>query len=284
MPELPEVETIRRDLSVHLVGRTVESVEMTRTDILIGAAADQIRETLEGREVLSVGRRGKNLIVQMSGGSALLVNLGMTGQFFVCDPETEIADHTHMIAKLSDRTRLVFRDVRRFGHLEPVPTGDVGVSLTLRNVGIDAMDDSFTAEVLEEALRGRKALLKCALLDQTRVAGLGNIYICEALHRAAIDPLARCNELGPAAIERLHQAIREVLTEAIASHGTTVSDYVTGTRVPGSFQKRLRVYGRENETCRDDSCGHTIVRIVQSNRATFYCPGCQAGDVEIERK
>lgn len=280
MPELPEVETIRRDLSEHLVGRTITSVELRQPDILIGTHADDLSSTLIGRRVESVDRRGKNLIVSLSGDAALLVNLGMTGQFFVCDAGAEVADHSHIIAELSDGHRLIYRDVRRFGHVEPRPHGEVHASLTLRNVGTDALDDGFTADLLGEALSGRTALLKCALLDQSRIAGLGNIYICEALHRAGIDPLIRCNQLSRPQIERLHRVIREVLTEAVAAQGTTVSDYVTGTRVPGSFQKRLRVYGREGEVCREIDCGHAVQRIVQSNRATFFCPGCQAASSE----
>ncbi len=275
MPELPEVETIRGDLSEHLVGRRITSVKVTQDDILVGTARGRLAETLVDREVLRVDRRGKNLIIRLAGGAALLVNLGMTGQLFVCDSDAELAEHTHVIAALSDRRRLLYRDVRRFGQIEPVPDGNVEDSLTLRNVGVDAMDDSFTADVLRETLQGRTALLKCALLDQSRVAGLGNIYICEALHRAGIDPHVRCNELADPEIDRLHVAIREVLAEAIASQGTTVSDYVTGTRVPGSFQERLRVYGREGEACLDLHCEHKIERVVQSNRATFFCPGCQ---------
>lgn len=284
MPELPEVETIRRDLTKSLIGHKVISVAVTQPDILIGTAAERLEDALVGREVRSVERRGKNLIIRMSGGSALLVNLGMTGQLFACDTDTELAEHTHVVADLSGGRRLIYRDVRRFGHLEPVPDGRVGESLTLRNVGTDAMDGAFTADLLAAALSGRSALLKCALLDQSRVAGLGNIYICEALFRAGIDPCARCNELEREEIERLHRAIREVLEEAIASQGTTVSDYVTGTRVPGSFQEKLRVYGREGESCRDERCGHTIERIVQSNRATFYCPGCQGAGPADERE
>ena len=277
MPELPEVETIRRDLTEHLIGRRIISVAVTQTDILTGRASDRLDETLVGREVLSVDRRGKNLIIGMSGGSALLVNLGMTGQLFVCDADYEPAEHTHLIAELSDGRKLLYRDVRRFGHLEAVPDGAIEESLTLRNVGVDAMDERFTTDLLAEVFEGRTALVKCALLDQSRVAGLGNIYICEALYRARIAPEARCGELCRAEVERLHAACREVLEEAIASQGTTVSDYVTGTRVPGSFQERLRVYGREGLTCREDHCEQIIERTVQSNRATFYCPGCQAG-------
>ena len=277
MPELPEVETIRRDLAEHLVGREIEAAKLGREDILRRTGRRELEEGIRGRGVVGVHRRGKNLIIELEGGPVLLVNLGMTGQLFVCPADTEPADHTHLVADLSDGMRLVFRDVRRFGHLELADSRSVGESFTLRHVGMDAMSEAFTAAYLAEILEGRSALLKSALLEQSRLAGLGNIYVCEALFRAGIHPEARCNEIGAAAIARLHGAIREVLSESIAAEGTTISDYVTGRRVPGSFQERLAVYGREGESCRRPGCGQVVVRIVQSNRSTFYCPGCQRG-------
>ncbi|MGI5818811.1 MAG: bifunctional DNA-formamidopyrimidine glycosylase/DNA-(apurinic or apyrimidinic site) lyase [Armatimonadota bacterium] len=277
MPELPEVETVRRDLAEHLVGRTIESVSVHREDILLGTAGCRLVRSLSGLVVSGVDRRGKNLIIRAGARVALLVNLGMTGQLFICAPQAEPADHRHLVAELSGGARLVFRDVRRFGHIELITDGHLEESRTLRNVGVDAMSGEFSVDYLAQMLSGRSALLKGALLDQSRLAGLGNIYVCEALFRAGIDPHVRCEELGAGRVRRLHGAIREVLEEAIAAEGTTISDYVTGRRVPGSFQERLAVYGREGEVCRRSGCGRTIARIVQSNRSTFYCPGCQRG-------
>ncbi|MFW5867094.1 MAG: bifunctional DNA-formamidopyrimidine glycosylase/DNA-(apurinic or apyrimidinic site) lyase [Armatimonadota bacterium] len=277
MPELPEVETVRRDLSVHLVGLVIESVTVSREDILLNTAADDVRHALPGLTVTDAGRRGKNLILRLGERFALLVNLGMTGQLFVGHAEDELADHTHLVAELSSGDRLVFRDVRRFGHIELVAGDAVGESVTLRNVGVDAVSEEFTPDYLGEMLRGRTAMLKGALLDQSRLAGLGNIYVCEALFRAGIHPQTRCGDLSGGDLIRLHEAIREVLIESIAAEGTTISDYVTGRGVPGGFQKRLAVYGREGETCRRSGCRHIVIRIVQSNRSTFYCPGCQRG-------
>ncbi len=277
MPELPEVETIRRDLAGQIVGRTIEKIIVHRDDILAETSGPEFVQTVTGSTVKAVDRRGKNLIIALAGDVVLLVNLGMTGQVFVCDADAELADHTHIVVRLCDGRRLVYRDVRRFGHIEVTAPGEMGESYTLRNVGVDAMSEEFTADYLASMLENRRALLKSALLDQSRLAGLGNIYVCEALFRAGIDPTARCNMLHSDAIARLHRAIRGVLSEAIAAEGTTISDYVTGNRVPGSFQDGLEVYGREGEFCRRDGCEHTIVRIVQSNRSTFFCPGCQRG-------
>ncbi|MFW6156459.1 MAG: bifunctional DNA-formamidopyrimidine glycosylase/DNA-(apurinic or apyrimidinic site) lyase, partial [Armatimonadota bacterium] len=224
MPELPEVETIRRDLAEHLVDRTIEKLSVTQDDILCRTSRQELERTLPGRAVLEVDRRGKNLLIDVEGGLTLLVNLGMTGQLFICGPGAEPSDHTHVVADLSDDRRLVYRDIRRFGHIELADAKRVAVSHTLRNVGVDAMSDRFTPDYLAEMLQGRTALLKGALLDQSRLAGLGNIYVCEALFRAGIDPEARCRDLCTEAVGRLHDAIRAVLVEAIAAEGTTISD------------------------------------------------------------
>jgi formamidopyrimidine-DNA glycosylase len=275
MPELPEVETVARDLTEHLVGRTIESVMVSHEGVLLATSGEEVERSLTGAGVIGIERRGKNLIIALEDGLALLVNLGMTGQLFVCGSDQELARHSHVVADLSDGGRLVYRDVRRFGHIELIAHGCPEDSVTLRNVGVDAMSEEFTAAYLAEMLQGRTAVLKSALLDQSRLAGLGNIYVCEALFRAGVHPDARCCDVIEDDVFRLHAAIREVLAEAIAAEGTTISDYVTGRGVPGSFQERLAVYGREGEVCGRSGCEHTIVRIVQSNRSTFYCPGCQ---------
>ena len=260
------------------MGRTVETVTVRRCDnILQQTEPGQLAEALTGRTIESVGRRGKNLILRLSGGPALLVNLGMTGQLYTLPESEEPLEHTHVIFELSGGVRLVYRDMRRFGHLELVCDGDLDACFSLRKVGVDARSRSFTARRLGELLAGRTALLKSALLNQSLVAGLGNIYVCEAMHRARIHPEARCSELTDAQIKSLHRAIANVLDEAIKAEGTTISDYVTGAGVPGSFQRRLRVYGREGLTCRRRGCAGVVRRIVQSKRSTFYCPSCQGG-------
>jgi len=275
MPELPEVETVRRDLKRSIVGRTIETVEIGRTDILCECLPEQLTELLPGASVEAVDRVGKNLILRLAGGPALIVHLGMTGQLYTIGPEEELLDHTHVVLGLSGDLRLVYRDVRRFGHLELVCDGDLEACASLRNVGTDARSRSFTTNRLAELLAGRTTFVKAALLNQSLVAGLGNIYVCEAMHRAGVHPETRCHELIPDQVAGLHQAIKDVLDEAIKAEGTTISDYVTGAGVPGGFQKRLRVYGREGETCRKRGCRATIERIVQSNRSTFFCPACQ---------
>jgi len=276
MPELPEVETVRRHLACALSGRTLERVRVRRNDMLKGGwRCRALEQELTGLRVGEIGRRGKNLIIELSGTAVLLAHLGMTGRLCVADADAPAEEHTHLIADLCDGRRLIFRDPRRFGHLELCADGRVDDSETLRNVGLDAMAGEFTARRLGEMLAGRTAPVKAALLDQRRVAGIGNIYACEAMFRAGIPPEARCGELSDEQLRRLHRAIRRVLSEAIAAEGATIASYVTGAGVPGGFRERLRVYGREGERCRTRGCAGVIERIVQSNRSTFYCPACQ---------
>lgn len=275
MPELPEVETVRRDLKRSIIGRTVETVSTGKRDVLCECRPVDLKRVLPGRRIEAIDRIGKNLILRLSGGPALIVHLGMTGQFYTVGPEETLPNHTHAVLGLSGDLRLIYRDVRRFGHLELVCDGDLSACASLRKVGVDARSRSFTAKRLGELLAGRTSFVKAALLNQSLVAGLGNIYVCEAMHRAGIHPETRCHELSETQIASLRREIRDVLDEAIKAEGTTISDYVTGAGVPGGFQKRLRVYGREGLTCRRRGCGATIERIVQSNRSTFFCPACQ---------
>ena len=277
MPELPEVETVRRDLQESVVGLTVMSARVFRSDVLCDTRPCDLEQALAGRRIEATDRLGKNLILRFSGGPALIVNLGMTGQFYVAEGGGEPPEHTHVVLELSDGARLLFRDMRRFGHVELVADGQVGESTSLQNVGVDACARAFTAGKLVALLAGRTGLLKSALMDQSLVAGLGNIYACEVMHRAGLSPRLRCHRLSEEQIKSLHRAIKQVLSSAIKAQGTTLSDdgYVTGRNLPGGFQRRLRVYGREGEPCRCPGCGHEIRRIVQANRSTFYCPGCQ---------
>lgn len=276
MPELPEVETVRRQLARTLIGRKIERVTIRHPGVLRGAGPRRFRETLRGRVVEALDRRGKALIIHLSGDLVLLVHLGMSGRFCIAPEGAPLAKHTHAILQVSGGSRLVFCDPRRFGHLELARAEALEETETLRNVGMDALAPEFTAERLAQALAGRTAPIKTALLDQRRFAGIGNIYACEALFRARIAPTTPCGELSREQVKTLHRALRALLRESIAAEGTTISDYVTGQGVPGGFQRRLRVYGREGEPCRARGCTGTITRIVQSNRSTFFCPVCQS--------
>lgn len=281
MPELPEVETIRRDLQNLVVGLSVESVRVRRSDLLCQTPPEDLIEMLTGRCIEDVDRRGKNLILWFSGAATLIVRLHQTGQFYVVDAATDLPEHTHVIFELSAGYWLIFRCIRCLlasGYLELVAGGELWKSAILEPVGLDALSPQFTADKLRGFLQGRRRLVKTALLDQRRLAGLGNIYVCEGLHRAGISPELPCNELTHEQLLDLHAAITDVLSEAVQARGTTLRDggYLDGIGEPGHFQEKLRVYEREALGCIRPGCGHAIKRIKQENRSTYYCPGCQA--------
>lgn len=275
MPEMPEVETIRRSLEASVAGRTIRSVEV-RSPHCLGMASDFAPDVfvraLEGRAFTGFDRRGKYLIARLSGPAVLVIHLRMTGRFVYTPARTPPAGldprHAHVTFHLADGGRLTFYDPRKFGrlYLDRLPPG-------LRALGPEPLDPAFTAEVLGGILKGRKARVKALLLDQSAVAGLGNIYADEALHRAGIHPARRADRLTREEVGQLWEAIRTVLAEGVRHRGTTFSDYRDGRGEPGGFAPLLRVYGREGEPCRH--CGTIIGRIKVAGRSSHFCPDCQ---------
>ncbi|NIP59214.1 MAG: bifunctional DNA-formamidopyrimidine glycosylase/DNA-(apurinic or apyrimidinic site) lyase [Gemmatimonadetes bacterium] len=272
MPELPEVETIVRGLRPRITDRRIDAVEVQRPDVL-GQAEEIFRSRTKGRDVQGVSRRGKNVVVELDGGSVLLVNLGMTGRLLADPPSTGpgAPGHPAVEIRFDDGGRLVYDDVRRFGRLDLLTPGEWrGRSASL---GREPLADAFGVEDLSDLLAGSRSPVRSWLLDQRRVAGIGNIYANEALFRARIHPMRPARSLERAEIGRLHGALREVLMEAIADGGTTIRDYRDAEGEEGSFSPRLLAYGREDEPC--PRCGTPIRRIVFGNRSAFLCPGCQ---------
>jgi formamidopyrimidine-DNA glycosylase len=274
VPELPEVETVRAQLEPKLVGRRLERVEisdprLTRPDDPAGVAAE-----LEGERVAALDRRGKYLIVRFESGRVLLIHLRMTGQLLHVDGDsTPAADaHRHAVVRLDDGSDVVYRDVRRFGTWLLVEPGELELYLC-RRVGREPLGRSFTAKRFGEAISGRRAPIKAALLDQRRLAGVGNIYADEALWRARVHPLEPGGELGPAEVSALHRGIRAALKAGIARQGATLSDYRTPEGGRGAMQDEFKVYGREGEPC--ERCGTPIEKIRAAGRGTWYCPACQ---------
>lgn len=272
MPELPEVETIRRTLEPHLVGGVVREVRLDTPSVWRGLPPG----TLVGRTVVGLRRRGKHILMALSGDMVLHLHLGMTGRLvFVpaggLPPPDLSARHLHVRFAL-DRGQLHYWDQRRFGYLELIPGGALGDHPRLK-LGPEPLDEDFTPAGLGCLLAGRRAPVKALLLDQRILAGLGNIYADEALHRAGIDPLRPAGTLDADQVNALWRAMREVLGEAIAARGTTFSDYRDGEGEPGGFASRLRVYGREGEAC--PRCGTTLLRRKVGGRSTYFCPGCQ---------
>ena len=274
MPELPEVETVRRQLEPGLAGRRVEHVEildprLTRPLDPAEVAAELIRE-----RITALDRRGKYLIVRFESGRALLVHLRMTGQLLHAngDRPPESDPHRRAVVRLDDGSDVVYRDVRRFGTWLLLEPGELDGYLDDR-VGPEPLAREFTTRRLGEALAARRAPVKAVLLDQRRIAGVGNIYADEALWRAAIHPLRSAGELERQELRALHRGIRTALETGIARQGATLSDYRTPDGGRGRMQDEFKVYGREGEPC--ERCGTPIEKIRAAGRGTWYCPSCQ---------
>jgi formamidopyrimidine-DNA glycosylase len=273
MPELPEVETVRVWLEPKLVGRRFQRVEifdprLTRPEDPAGVAAE-----LEGERVAALDRRGKYLIVRFESGRVLLIHLRMTGQLLHVNGRAHAADaHRRAVVRLDDGSDVVYRDLRRFGTWRLVDEEDLEPYLAQR-IGREPLLRSFTSKRLAEALEGRRAPLKSALLDQRRLAGVGNIYADEALWRARLHPLRPAGELNRAELAALHRGIRAALRAGIARQGATLSTYRTPDGSAGRMQEEFRVYGREGEPC--PRCGTPIEKIRTRGRGTWYCPSCQ---------
>ncbi len=279
MPELPEVETVRRGLAPVLEGRTLARVTQNRPD-LRWPLPERFAERLTGRRVGRLGRRSKYLLAELDGGETLIVHLGMSGRMLVRgDPLGEfvhvaghIPAHDHVVFETDAGATVTFNDARRFGAMDLWPTDTLGDHRLLAGLGPEPLGNAFSAAGLAERLEGRRTPIKAALLDQRTVAGLGNIYVCEALHRAGIAPARLAGSLNRARVARLAGAIRDTLEEAIAAGGSSLRDHRQANGELGYFQHAFRVYGREGLPC---ACGGVVTRLVQSARSSFFCPACQ---------
>ena len=271
MPELPEVETTVRGLEKVLLGRRLVRVEPRRADLRRAMPKD-LGQRLTGAQVIGLGRRAKYGLIETDRGDTFVFHLGMSGRWRI-DPD-EIGKHDHFLIETDDGHRLSLNDPRRFGSLDLLPTREVANWPPFAALGPEPLGDALSGSWLKERLAGRKAAIKLMLLDQRIVAGLGNIYVCEALFRARIDPRKAAGKVSKVKLGPLSQAIPAVLEEAIAAGGSSLRDFAQPDGALGYFSKQFDVYGREGEPCRDD-CGGTVKRIVQGGRSTFYCPSCQ---------
>jgi formamidopyrimidine-DNA glycosylase len=273
MPELPEVETVRQTLQTKLTGLKFCGAHVYLPKIIKAPDPEQFVKGIEGKKIIKLTRRGKYLILNLSDRYHLVVHLRMTGSLVYCENGTPPAKHTHVVFDLSNGAQLHFSDVRQFGQLWLV-TGTSLDSLTgLKNLGVEPLEPEFTRDYLKKELRRRHTRIKPLLLDQTFLAGLGNIYTDEALHRAKINPERLAKTLTPREIASLYRAIKEVLQEGIECRGTTVRDYVDGEGRSGSYQDQLQVYRREGKPC--SQCGEIIVKKKVCGRSSYYCPACQ---------
>jgi formamidopyrimidine-DNA glycosylase len=286
MPELPEVETVRRGLAPVLEGRVLTWVEARRPNLRF-PFPDRFCERLKGAKVSHLDRRAKYLVAHLDTHEALIMHLGMSGRFSVVnDQGVKTFDdyaydtgadpkHDHVVLYVEGGAQIVYNDPRRFGFMDIVASGEIETCKHFVAMGPEPLGNSFNAKVLVNAFDGKKSPIKSALLDQGNVAGLGNIYVCEALFRSGIDPQRQAASLKRAEIERLTTHIRAVLTDAIQAGGSTLRDFAATDGSLGGFQERFDVYGREGETCRCGTKAGIVTRLVQSGRSTFYCPACQ---------
>ncbi|MAN60729.1 MAG: DNA-formamidopyrimidine glycosylase [Parvibaculum sp.] len=298
MPELPEVETIRRGLEPSMEGHVIDRLEVRRPNLRFPFPKGLSRK-VSGQRVTSLNRRAKYLLIHLESGNVLLSHLGMSGRFTICPPEgvenvpgvfthegskaapDGTGKHDHVVFHMESGTRIVYSDHRRFGYMDLIAEHALGGSKHLAGLGPEPNGNEFSATSLADALRGKKTPIKSALLDQRVVAGLGNIYVCEALYRARISPKrtgATIAGKGPKPAlraDRLAPIIRDVINEAIEAGGSTLRDYARADGELGYFQHRFQIYGREGEACLTKGCTARVARIVQSGRSSFFCPSCQ---------
>jgi formamidopyrimidine-DNA glycosylase len=296
MPELPEVETVRRGLAPILVGARIFRVELRRPDLRFPFPPDFVKN-LQGRRITGLHRRAKYLVAPLDDGAALIAHLGMSGAFRIeasdseAEPQPEPLGvfalprsknpaHDHVILHV-EGARVIYNDPRRFGFMTLAREAGLEAHPFFAELGVEPLSNEFDARILARLFAGKKTPLKSALLDQKGIAGLGNIYVCEALHRSGLSPqraagdLARTNGAPTRAAERLVRAIRDVLMEAVAAGGSSLRDHRQADGSLGYFQHSFHVYGREGEACATPACGGTILRQAQNGRSTFFCPKCQ---------
>ena len=271
MPELPEVETTVRGLAPVLEGQRLARVEPRRADLRKAIPVD-LRQRMTGAVVTSLHRRAKYGLIDTDRGDTMVFHLGMSGRWRV-DP-SEILPHDHLLLETADARTLALNDPRRFGFVDLWPTASLDTYPPFAAMGPEPLGPGFTADYLAAAIAGRAAPIKAMLLDQRIVAGLGNIYVCEALHLARIAPVRAAGRIAAYRLENLVEAIRSVLVAAIAAGGSTLRDYARPDGELGYFSKQWRVYGREGAAC---DCGATVRRRVEHGRSTFWCPRCQRG-------
>ena len=273
MPELPEVETIVADLRPHLVGRTILRCELRFPSIVRHPEPETFIDSIAGMRIEAVGRRGKFIFTALDGGRLLVVHLGMTGQLRLVDAATEVANHTHAIFDLDDGKQLRYRDPRRFGRLLLGTEDELLISGTLPKLGPEPIDPAFDAEALFKRFRRRRAPVKAVLLDQSTVAGVGNIYADESLHRARLRPDRAAGSLSRKSVRRLHESLRDSLEVAIRNRGSSVDTYRDAWGDMGSQQEELLVYGRAGEPC--VTCGRPLALVRIAGRSTVFCRRCQ---------
>jgi formamidopyrimidine-DNA glycosylase len=292
LPELPEVETVRRGLQPVMEGKRILSVRTNRKDLRF-PFPDKFAQRITGRIITAMGRRAKYLMADLDNGEVLVMHLGMTGRFIIesagkaqvpgefTQAVNRLPAHDHVVFEMEGGARITYNDVRRFGFMHLIPRSEISTHPLTKDIGIEPLGNALTPEKLAELFEGKAAPLKAALLDQKLIAGLGNIYVCEALFRSKLSPRRAAGSIVrkdgapmPRAM-KLTEEIRLVLEEAIEAGGSTLRDFAHADGSLGYFQHRFKVYDREDEPCPDPNCSGAVERIVQSGRSTFFCASCQ---------
>lgn len=274
MPELPEVETVRRSLEPVILHQPIKRVDVHYERILQHVSVQDFRDLLTGNQFLQISRRGKYLIFSLENDWELVAHLRMTGRLiFVSDTQIPLEKHTSVVFDLGSAGALRFEDVRKFATIDLVPKGDYEQIKGLHTLGVEPLSPEFSLSVFQELLEGRSTKIKGLLLDQTKIAGLGNIYADESLFMAGIHPERPACSLTSQEQQLLHSAIREVLTLAIENQGTTLRDYRTGYGLEGSFQNKLLIYGKKGEEC--PRCQAKLEHRKVAGRTSHFCPSCQ---------
>lgn len=282
MPELPEVETVRRGLEPVMTDTVIENAQVNRPDLRWPLPVN-MSERLTGQRVLGLRRRSKYILCDLEGGETLLIHLGMSGRMLIsgaqvgafAHPHPAPEKHDHVVLNMVGGARITFNDARRFGAMDLTATSEVDSHKWLADLGPEPLGNAFSEDHLVARLKGRKMPIKSALLDQKIVAGLGNIYVCETLYRAGIHPARQAGAISERRVRYMVPIIRQVLEEAIAAGGSSLRDFRQADGELGYFQHNFDVYGREGMTCKTQECQAEIRRIVQSGRSSFYCPTCQ---------
>ncbi len=286
MPELPEVETVRRGLAPVLEGQRLARVEARRPDLRFPLPPNFV-QVLTGARIERLDRRAKYLLARLDREDTLVMHLGMSGRFEISRPDGEIRPghfhyapdpdpkHAHIVFESEAGPKVTYYDPRRFGYMALVNTATLDMHPWFAGLGPEPLSDAFDATRLKTAFAGRRQGPKTLLLDQRTVAGLGNIYVCEALNRARISPFRPAGGISATRLGRLVPAIKDVLAEAIEAGGSSLRDFAQADGALGYFQHRFRTYDREGQPCRNDGCKGVIARKVQAGRSTFYCPECQ---------
>jgi formamidopyrimidine-DNA glycosylase len=282
MPELPEVETVRRGLEPVMTGQRIVAAQVNRPD-LRWPFPDRMADRLTGQTVTALRRRSKYILADLSSGETLIIHLGMSGRMLISGVQLGVfhhehpapAKHDHVILDMAGGARVTFHAARRFGAMDLTPTGAVEDHWLIRDIGPEPLGNSFDGAYLVERFRGRATPVKSALLDQRLVAGLGNIYVCEVLYRAGLHPARKAGRIAAPRVAGLVPIIRDVLREAIAAGGSSLRDYRQTDGELGYFQHGFKVYDREGQPCLTEGCTGVIGRIVQSGRSSFFCPKCQ---------